>query len=139
PGIHEEVIEAGIRAVENAEPVPSLFDFKKRPNLAINQRDVAEELGRPHGMERRDSLSRIKQRPVRVEHPVLNQEWNLELAARQIETILDTVTNQVEAREPCHYIQPGNPNGVIVIPERGGLLIVGIVIDVGREKGTDLR
>ena len=40
----------------------------------------------------------IEQRPVRIQKSILDQQWNLIVAARQIETVLNIVTNKIEAR-----------------------------------------
>src|SRR5205807_7063131 len=102
-----------------------------RPDLAVDEHGVAEEFGNPDRRHARiripGGLRRIEQRPVAIEEAVLDDEGNLVFTARQAEGILVLIAQQIKpAAQTGIVVQSRDAERVIVIPERGRLLIVWI-------------
>lgn len=66
--------------------------------------------------------------PAHRKSPILDEERNLVFFHRKPEPVLVLVANEIEAREPGPDIEPCEPKGVIVIPQRGRFLIVVVAI-----------
>ena len=84
-----QVIEAGVRGVENAEAISSRLDFEKRHDLAVDAVHVTVEFLDPDGMflGTVHDLG-IVERAVVMEEAVLQHERDFELALRKIEVLL---------------------------------------------------
>jgi hypothetical protein len=78
-------------------------------------------------------IFRIGQGAVGVERAVLDHRRNLVRIFGQVvqvlELALETVAQNIKTGEPGVNVQARDPQGVIVIPQRGAFLIVWIVID----------
>ena len=128
------VVAAGIGAVEEEERVALGSDFQERPGLAVHADDVADELRHPVGVlgvrgpqHSARAVRREEELPVRVEHPVLDDEWS---ERRQVLRVVVRVEDEVPARKPCVHVQPGGAERVVVEPDRRALLRVGVAVDV---------
>ena len=124
--LERERIEARVRAVQEAQPVAPRLDRRERPEHAVHDDRRAELLGLDarvrragvRGMRGDDELA------VRREGPVLDEERDLVGAGGKPEPVLVLVADQVEAREPGADVEPRQPERVVVVPERGGFLVV---------------
>jgi hypothetical protein len=66
-----QVVEARLRAVDDPQPVAAGLDVHEWPDLGVDHRDIAEELGHPVRVIRRHALAGIEHAPVGVEGLVL--------------------------------------------------------------------
>ncbi len=117
--------KAAVRRVEHTEAIFARFDFEIREELAVNQNGVAKNFGHPSRF--RIARHGIVQLSLEIEKPVVNHERNFVFAARKIQPVLEVVAHKKCAEESGENIQPVNAKGVIVIPEHGRVLLVGIV------------
>src|SRR5450759_1271705 len=94
--VHLQVIELGLRAVEETKTIPLCCHFDRRVRSAVNERDVREKLGYGRGVwpcgkdEARADIPTpcvgfgrcrlvrrgVSQRTTRLEGPVLDDERN---------------------------------------------------------------
>jgi hypothetical protein len=110
-------------AVQQPEAVLALLDVQEGPDLAVDDDAVPLE-GILDGRG-------IEERAVGIELAVLDDDRDLELAARQAEGGLEVVAQQVEAGHARVDVETGDPECVVVVPERRRVLVVGILVDVG--------
>ena len=82
-----QVVEARLRSVDDPEPVAARLDVDERPDLGVDDRDVAEELRHPLRVIRGHALRRVEHAPVGVERLVLQHERDLVRAGGQPERI----------------------------------------------------
>src|SRR5262249_5129864 len=113
------LVEAGVAAVQEAEAVLPPGDLEERLDDAVHQELVAEEAVVLEGVE--DQLA------VPIERPVLEDERDVELAAREPQgdrigirliTRVDVVEHQEEAGEALVDVRPGEIDEMVVVPER---------------------
>ncbi len=140
-----EVVEASVRAVQESEAVFPRLDLEVGPDHPVNKDRVAEVLWDPHGMEARvHPLVRIKDRAVRVEEPVLDEQGDLvgpsdSLPVLDYGRVVSTaregglelegrVSDEVETRQSRADVQPSDPEGVVVVPERRRVLRIRVVV-----------
>lgn len=130
--------------VEQSKAVLSFEDIEEGPDFAVDDHGIAEEFGVPDRWDigRSEwvcvigpgitievfSGGGVEEAAVGIEAAVLDSEWNFECTAWEIETGFDFIADQVEAGESGVDIQPCGAHGVVMVPERGGGLIV--VVDV---------
>src|SRR5436309_13845723 len=83
-----QVVEAGVRGVQEAEAVLARLDRQARPHLAVDERDVPEELGHPR--------LEIEELAVAGERAVLDHERDLVAAARQVELCFARIAQETK-------------------------------------------
>ncbi len=114
--------------------------MQKGPNFSVHQNRIAEKLrddggiGNPAGGGLRST--RIEKGAVPVKGPILNDQGDFIFSRRKIERQLLLVPNQIKSRQTGINIEPGNTEGVIVIPECRRPLCVGISVNSSLKKGT---
>jgi len=126
------VIKAGVGTVDHPETIFARFDFEKWRGLAVDADGVAEKFLHPHGMGavlRR----RIEQGAIGAELAVLDEKRDFVGAAGKVEGVFFGVANEVHAGQSSVDIEAGDAEGMIVIPERGGGLVVGMAGGIGGE------
>ena len=119
------VQEARIAAIEHAQAIAPRLNVYHRPRLAVHADGVAKELRNPE-LVGAPVGHRIKERAVRIEQPVLYDQRDFELPLGKVQRIFHRVTDQVRAGQPLDHIQARDSQRVVVIPEHGGLLVIGI-------------
>ena len=117
--------EPGVRGIEETEPVPARVYFEKRENLAIEQDRVAVELRHP----RRGGIAgdRILELPVGPEIPVADGDRDLEAPLGKVQGILDSIADEIHSHQSGDRVQPCDAHGMVVIEERAGVLVIGVV------------
>jgi hypothetical protein len=126
-GLETQPPETFVRTVENAQPVAAGPHLQIGIRLPVDDGSVrAFHAG--HG---------VGERTVLVERPVLEDERDLELAAREAEPLLGGVVDQPEPGQARVDVEAGDPHGVVVVPEHRRALAVGVGVDrlVGRGIG----
>ena len=142
---NEHVEEPGVGRVEEAETVAYRLHVEVGPGFAVDDNRIAQELGNPERVD-----SRIRRRAVEpciaavgeiplpggIELTILNHHFDLPVAPRQADGVVDAtgvalVTNQIKGLQSRIDVQPGEAQGLIVEPEGGGLLAVGVMVDGG--------
>lgn len=86
PGAKLHLIKAGIRAVNDSEPVFSWLHIQKWPYGPVDHNSVAKENrndGRIHTFYRRCCIAWVKKLPILLERPILYDERNFELPSRK--------------------------------------------------------
>src|SRR6202161_1642907 len=117
--------KSAVRCVEHAETIFARFDVEIREELAVDENGIAKNFGYPRGF--RIAGHRVIQLSLEIEKPVVNHERNFVFAARQVQPVFEVVAHKKCADEAGENIQPVNAEGMIVIPENGRGLLVGIV------------
>ena len=122
-------MDARIGAVQHAEAVFARLDFQVGKELAINQNRIAIDFRNPGrvgiGRNRIEELSLARQQAV------IENQRQLVLALRQIEPVFEIVANEKRAKQSRIDIQTIDPQRVVVVPEHGRFLLVGIVVERG--------
>ncbi len=67
------------------------------------------------------------QLPLLVEQAVAEQQWNLVTTFRQLQGILNLVTDQERAEQAGILVEPFDAHGVIVVPQSGRILAIGVM------------
>mmetsp|Transcript_87624 Transcript_87624/g.256174 ORF Transcript_87624/g.256174 Transcript_87624/m.256174 type:complete len:703 (-) Transcript_87624:156-2264(-) len=165
-----QVEEARAAAVQDSEAVQSSLDLQDGPGDAVHEHDVEECLGIPDGRDirvhagvadQRDlqvlwihlleegTVSRIEQRPVLIERPVLDDEGDLVILVPPLQVGLLqglarlrrrawqpspheaglaalALAKKPEAGRARIHVCPGHAEGVVVVPHGRGGLVVGV-------------
>ena len=121
-------VGAGVGAVEEAQPVAAALDGHARRDGAVDEERVAAEA--------EVDVLLVAERAVLVERVIGDHDRHVELALGQVELGLQLVLEHVHGDEPVVHGLRRAPVRVIVVPERGGVLIVGVVV-VERAAGRD--
>ena len=110
-----EHVVARVRRVEETEAVLPPRDPQEGLRPAVHEDRVAG-----------DGVVAVpeQQRAVRAEVAVLDHQRDVVRAAREVEVALERVVDQVEAREPHVDVARRRVVRVVVVPERGGKLVV---------------
>ena len=137
PVAQEELVETGVRAVQEPEPILPPRHSKERLDGAVQDELVAEEAVVVEGVEDEEA--------VLVEQLVLDDDGDVELpkllAAREAHRPprqperarirvqlsrdgVDLVEAQVEAGEPAVDVRPGDVDRVVVVPQRRLLVLL---------------
>jgi hypothetical protein len=67
--------------------------------------------------------------PIEIEYPVADNQWNFVFAARQIQGVLKFIAHEKCAKESGENVQPVNAQGVVVVPQHGCVLPIGVMAD----------
>ncbi len=145
--VEPQVVEAGLGAVEETEPVAARLDVQIRIGRAVDHRGVAEELRHPDRVQRvrRDAgrvlavvHRRVEEAAVGVELLVLQHHRQLVLAvaggdllAHDLRAGVDLVEDQVGRGQAEIRLEARGAHRVVVVPEHGCRLVV----DVGERVG----
>ena len=137
--------ESRVGAIHHAEAVAPRLDLQIRPRAAVHDDGVAEVLGNPVGMDEWIGWIAIqtlaigcgvREVPlaVGVELAVLEDQLDLLITGRQAEWIPDhtrvvLVAHKVHAGQPGQHADAGHAQGVVVEPQRGRGLRVGIAVE----------
>ena len=121
-------VVACVRGVQEAETVERPLDREPRRHRAVDDDRVAHEA-------LVDVLG-VPQRPVLVERPVLDHQRHVEVAAREFERALEVVLDDVEPGQAVEHRLRRQSVGVVVVPERRGVLGVRVRV-VERAAGSD--
>jgi hypothetical protein len=129
-------VEARGRSVGQAEPVDAEADVEVRQDRAVDHRGVAEELRHP--------LLRVVELPGgAIERLVLQDQRQVvdPVGARHPtgdRPVLVLVVEVVQPRQPRVDVEPRDPERVVVVPDRPGLLVVVVVVGVAltRDEGV---
>src|SRR5262249_24762605 len=100
-----------------------------------------EEFRYPHWRNRRCGAggNGIVEGAIGIKYSVRNDQRDLVLVLGKVERIFLVITDDIHPHKTRMYVESGHRDRVIVIPQRGRLLIVGIVTSFGSPKRTDLR
>ena len=151
--------EAGVAGVEDPQPVAARLDRQHRPGAPVDRhgvrhhgrtpdrRHVAVRIVRPG--EGRRAGGRVALRTVDVERPVLDHQRDL-VPPSVVATVVEpsvpvgsragqhpgrqvrrSAAQQVEAERADVVVEPGEAERVVVVPQRGGPLVV-VVVEGGR-------
>src|SRR5580704_3066300 len=121
--------EAAVGGIQGAEAIFTRFDCEVREEFAVDEQGVAENFGGPGRLGiAGDGIVKLA---FEIEDTVVEDQRNFVLAAGQVERIFNFIPDEKDTEEAGENIQPVNAQGMIVIPEHGGVLVVGIVIDRG--------
>ena len=115
-----EVQDPCVATVQDAEPVQARLDVQERPNLPVDQHHVAEVLADPGHTG--DVAGRVKERPVRVELPVLDDQRDLVGPTRNPDRVrlpasVELVAEDVGGGEPGEHVQPRRAQTMVVEPQ----------------------
>ena len=137
--------KARVGGVEEAQPVAPRLDLEDGPAPPVHAHHVPEELGDPEGVrlgvdgpaaDVRVGVRAVvpAQLAVDVERPVLEDQLDLLVARRQAERVVglpgvELVAHQVEGGEAREDRDAGDPEHVVVKPQRRGRLGVRIPVD----------
>ncbi len=119
-----EAEEAAVGGVEDAEAIEARFDLEVRADLAVDEDAVGSEFGDP-GMVG-VSGGGVKELAVGCEVAVVEDEGDLVFAGGEMERVFDGVADEEEAEEPGVGVEAVESHGVVVVPERGGVLLEGV-------------
>ena len=130
--VHQiQQVEPRICGVEKAEAVPLRIDFQMRPDHPVDEVERSGEGGERAVRRRLDLEQQLPGEPagrrVGVQVPVGDDQRDLAVAAGQAKCVLFAVAHQVHPGEPGVDVQPGDRHGVVVVPERHGVLGVRIL------------
>jgi hypothetical protein len=132
-GAQLELVEAGVRAVEQPEAILAVLHPQERKRRAVDKDHVTER-ALAHGQT--GILLGVKQRPVRIEQAVLEDQRHLERRPLgQAKTEFDLVADQEEAGEPHPHVAAPGVDRMVVIPKRRGAVVARINM---RERGAGL-
>src|ERR1700733_4019266 len=116
--------EAAIAGIQHAEAILAWLDIQKRKSFSVDKHDVAKNFGNPghvgiagHG---------IVELAVLLEQTIINDERDFEGALGKVERIFKIVANEEQPEHSRINVQAIDAHGVVVIPERGSILAVGI-------------
>ena len=129
PVVQGKRIETRIRGIEHPKAILARLDFEIRKQLAIDQDRIAKNLRNPGSFRLVGNW--VVELAFRRNQPVENRQWNFILAAGQIQTVFELVSDDGNAEQACINIQAIDAHGVIVIPEHRRVLLVGIVVENG--------
>jgi hypothetical protein len=121
------VVDAGVRAIQDPEPVLAALNAQDRLDLAVDEELVPEEAVVVEGV--------VGEEAVAVEEPVLEDQPDVEVAARQPErrrrvrlvTGVERVEVEGEAGEAAVDVLRGDVDGVVVVPVRRVLVLQAVV------------
>ena len=118
--------KASVGGIENAEAVFARLHVEIREGLSVHHHHVAENFGNPRLLG--IAGHRIVELAVLTQQPVANHQRNLEAPLGRFSA--SSTSSRIRNRPNMSGIdvQPVDAHGVVVIPERGGVLVVGIEI-----------
>lgn len=129
-GIGEgESVEAGIACVDYAETVATAEDAEERPGLSVDNKDIAEVLGLPLGVDGGVVAGGVEEEgAIGVETAVEKDEMAVEFGAiGEAKWGLESGRAEgVSAEEAGYKIDAGETEGVVVVPEIAGVLEIGV-------------
>src|SRR5205807_2640605 len=148
--------EAGVGRVDDPEAIAARLDIEVGPAASIDTDDIPEELRDPVRMEARipgrtvnergvGRAVRKQQLAVGVELAVLDHQLDLLRAGREPQRVVRSpgvvlVADEIEGGQPREHVDACDPKRVVVEPQRGGLLVVGILVHRrvggGRDQGA---
>ena len=125
-----QVVETRLRAVDDPQPVAARLDVDKRPDLGVDDCDVAEELRHPLRVIRGHALRWVEHAAVGVERLVLQHQRDLVRTGGQPQRIVGlarvlVVADDVSAGQPRVDVRARVAERVVVVPHhRRSLLVV---------------
>jgi hypothetical protein len=117
--------ESSVRCIEYPQAIAAGLNLVKGLYAAIHDHGVADDLVHP-GMLR-IGRNGVKQLPLSIEDAVVQHQRQLKAAGRQIQLLLVGIAKQIDARQAGIEIEPAGAHGVVVIPEHGCILAVGVM------------
>ena len=136
--LEAQVVEARVRTVQQPQTVLTLLHVELRPGLTVDQRHPSEELRQ--GGVHRHLAGRVEELAGGVELAVLDDDRHLVGGVGQhtrgAQGVLVRVPQDVEARKSHVDVGAGDAQGVVVVPEGAGLLLV--LVGVGEAEQAAL-
>ena len=138
-----QVVEARLRAVDDPQPVAARLDVDERPDLGVDDRDVAEELRHPLRVICGDPLRWVEHAAVGVERLVLQHQRDLVPTSGEPERIVRlacvlVVTDDVSAGQAGVDVRTRVAERMVVIPHHRRTLLVVVRERVGDVVRTPL-
>ena len=132
-----EAVDARVGAIEDAEAVLSRFDRQIRPDGAVDEREGTEKLHRAiFDLVQQAAGERAIGCGLQV--AVLDQQGDLVGAGGQVQRGFLGIADEVQPGQTGIDVEAGDAHGMVVIPQQGRLLVVGVVArgDLAGQRGV---
>ena len=121
--------EAAVGGVEEAEAIEARLDLEEGSDLSVDEDAVGAELGDPGVLG--IAGDGVEELAVGGEVAVVEDEGDFVLAAGEMEGVFDVIADEQHAEEAGVGVEAIEAHGVVVIPERGGVLLERVGADAG--------